>query len=57
MSVAALSDVTKRFGAVAALDGVTFEVHDGDVVALLGPNGAGKSTAIAVLLAVPLASV
>lgn len=50
MSVAALSDVTKRFGAVAALDGITLEVHDGDVLALLGPNGAGKSTAIAVLL-------
>jgi ABC-2 type transport system ATP-binding protein len=42
--------VTKRFGAVAALDAVSLEVHEGDVLALLGPNGAGKSTAIAVLL-------
>ena len=50
MSVAALSGVTKRFGAVAALDAVTLDVQEGDVLALLGPNGAGKSTAIAVLL-------
>jgi len=50
VSVAALRDVTKRFGAVAALDGVTLDVHEGDVLALLGPNGAGKSTAIALLL-------
>jgi ABC-2 type transport system ATP-binding protein len=50
MSVATLSEVTKRFGAVAALDAVTLDVHEGDVLALLGPNGAGKSTAIAVLL-------
>jgi ABC-2 type transport system ATP-binding protein len=50
VSVAALSGVTKRFGAIAALDAVTVDVHEGDVLALLGPNGAGKSTAIAVLL-------
>ena len=40
MSVAALSGVTKRFGAVAALDAVTLDVREGDVLALLGPNGA-----------------
>jgi ABC-2 type transport system ATP-binding protein len=50
VSVAALSGVTKRFGAVAALDAVTLDVREGDVLALLGPNGSGKSTAIAVLL-------
>lgn len=50
MTVAALEEVTKRFGAVAALDGVSFAIDPGDVLALLGPNGAGKSTALAVLL-------
>ena len=50
MNIAELSGVTKRFGAVSALDAVSLEVHEGDVLALLGPNGAGKSTAIAVLL-------
>jgi len=47
---AELEDVTKHFGPVAALDGASFAVGEGEVVALLGPNGAGKSTAIAVLL-------
>jgi ABC-2 type transport system ATP-binding protein len=42
--------VSKRFGAVRALDGVDLEVGRGETVALLGPNGAGKSTTIGLLL-------
>jgi ABC-2 type transport system ATP-binding protein len=50
VSAAALGGVTKRFGPVTALAGVTLAIEEGDVLALLGPNGAGKSTALAVLL-------
>jgi ABC-2 type transport system ATP-binding protein len=42
----AFADVTKRFGAVAALAGVTLDVHRGEMFGLIGPDGAGKTTAI-----------
>jgi D-xylose transport system ATP-binding protein len=41
-----LRDVSKSFGSVQALQGVDFEVRDGEVMALVGDNGAGKSTLI-----------
>jgi len=43
-----LTNVSKRFGGVAALDNVTFEVVPGEIHALLGENGAGKSTLMAI---------
>jgi D-xylose transport system ATP-binding protein len=42
----ALRGAKKRFGAVTALDGISIDVHRGEVLALLGDNGAGKSTLI-----------
>ena len=39
----------KRFGAVRALDGLSFDVRRGEVFALLGPNGAGKTTMVRIL--------
>ena len=39
----------KHYGAVQALDGVSFAVREGEIFALLGPNGAGKSTTVRVL--------
>jgi ABC-2 type transport system ATP-binding protein len=45
-----LHKVSKRFGAVQALDEVSLTIDSGDVVAMLGPNGAGKTTAISVML-------
>jgi ABC-2 type transport system ATP-binding protein len=47
---ARLVGVGKRFGGVAALDGIDLDVRSGELLALLGPNGAGKSTAIGLLL-------
>src|SRR3954452_8162194 len=39
-----ISDLTKRYGAVRALDGATFTARRGRLVGFLGPNGAGKTT-------------
>jgi len=49
VSLLAVSDVSKRFGGVVALDGVTMEIKDGEILGLVGPNGSGKSTLINVL--------
>ncbi|GLJ80659.1 ATP-binding cassette domain-containing protein [Microbacterium imperiale] len=44
------SEVTKRFGPVAAVDGLTARVEPGTVTGFLGPNGAGKTTTLRILL-------
>ena len=49
-AVARLTGVTKRYGAVTALDDMDLAIRPGEVVALLGPNGAGKTTAVQLML-------
>ncbi len=44
-----LKDLHKAFGAVKAVDGVSFSARDGEITGLLGPNGAGKTTTLRML--------
>lgn len=50
MSAIEMKGVTKFFGSVRALDGLSLEVHEGEIFGLLGPNGAGKTTTIKILI-------
>jgi ABC-2 type transport system ATP-binding protein len=49
MNMIDVKNLTKKFGELAAVDGLTFSVAEGEVFGLLGPNGAGKTTTIRML--------
>ena len=49
MAAIEVSDITKRFGSLTAVDSVTFSVQEGEIFGFLGPNGSGKSTLIRML--------
>jgi branched-chain amino acid transport system ATP-binding protein len=47
-----VDNVTLRFGGVVALNEVTFQIHEGEILGLIGPNGAGKTTCFNVMTGV-----
>ncbi|MBM4435998.1 MAG: ABC transporter ATP-binding protein [Actinobacteria bacterium] len=49
MPVIEVEGLRKRYGAIAAVDGVNFQVDRGEVFGMLGPNGAGKTTTVEIL--------
>jgi branched-chain amino acid transport system ATP-binding protein len=49
VALLSVENVTRRFGGIVALDGVSFDVEEGEIVGLIGPNGAGKTTAFNVI--------
>ena len=51
-NVLSVENVTMQFGGVVAVDNLSLEVNEGEIVALIGPNGAGKNTAFNVLTGV-----
>jgi ABC-2 type transport system ATP-binding protein len=48
-NIVEVENLGKRYGSLAAVDGVSFDIRRGETFALLGPNGAGKSTTIEIL--------
>jgi ABC-type multidrug transport system ATPase subunit len=44
-----VENLTKSYGTVKAVAGISFEVRTGEIFGMLGPNGAGKSTTLSVL--------
>lgn len=47
--VVEVSSLVKRYGNLSAVDGVSFDLYEGEVFAFLGPNGAGKTTTVEIL--------
>jgi len=47
-----VSDLTKKFGNVTSVNGISFDIADGEILGLLGANGAGKTTAINMVLGI-----
>jgi branched-chain amino acid transport system ATP-binding protein len=51
-----VDNVSKHFGALRAVDGISFTVEEGEIFGIAGPNGSGKSTLFNILTSVPFAT-
>ncbi len=52
MPILSVANLSKRYGGMTAVDGLSFVIAPGEIVGLLGPNGAGKTTTINMILGV-----
>jgi len=52
MAVLQVKNLTKKFGSFTAVNNISFELKEGEILGLLGPNGAGKTTVIQMLLGI-----
>jgi ABC-2 type transport system ATP-binding protein len=52
MPIVSIHGLTKKFGAVRAVDGLTLDIENGEIFGLAGPDGAGKTTAIRLMLGI-----
>jgi len=55
MMILSIRNVSKSFGSTKALNGVSFDMDEGEIVALLGPSGCGKSTLLSIIAGLELA--
>ncbi len=49
MAIIEIERLTKKYGSVSAVDGISFSIKEGEIFGFLGPNGAGKTTTISML--------
>jgi ABC-2 type transport system ATP-binding protein len=49
MAAIKISNLTKKFGSLVAVNSISFEIREGEIFGFLGPNGAGKSTTLSML--------
>ncbi|EFW37803.1 ABC transporter, ATP-binding protein [Treponema phagedenis F0421] len=53
-TILSLDNVTKEFSGTQVLEGVTFDLHEGEILGLVGENGAGKTTLMSILFGMPV---